>query len=147
MNPDDRSPRADHLRLVEALLFASAAPLDEDEPRASACRRAPTSRRSSPNSRSTIAAAASISCASPTAGPCAPRPISPPRLKLERKVARKLSRAAVETLAIIAYHQPVTRAEIEEIRGVIISKGTLDTLMEAGWIAPKGRRADRRAGR
>ena len=63
-----------------------------------------------------------------------------PRLKLERKVARKLSRAAVETLAIIAYHQPVTRAEIEEIRGVIISKGTLDTLMEAGWIVPKGRR-------
>src|SRR5690349_20773315 len=62
------------------------------------------------------------------------------RLQIERKVSRKLSRAAIETLAIIAYHQPVTRAEIEEIRGVIISKGTLDTLMEAGWIMPKGRR-------
>ncbi|HEX2580799.1 MAG TPA: SMC-Scp complex subunit ScpB [Dongiaceae bacterium] len=61
-------------------------------------------------------------------------------LRITRQITRKLSRAAVETLAIIAYHQPVTRAEIEEIRGVVISKGTLDTLLEAGWIAPKGRR-------
>ena len=53
---------------------------------------------------------------------------------------RRLSRAGVETLAIIAYHQPVTRAEIEEIRGVAVSKGTLDVLMEAGWVRPKGRR-------
>ena len=52
----------------------------------------------------------------------------------------KLSRAAIETLAIIAYHQPVTRAEIEEIRGVVISKGTLDVLLETGWIRPRGRR-------
>ena len=55
-------------------------------------------------------------------------------------VTRKLSRAAVETLAIIAYHQPVTRAEIEETRGVGLSRGTLDILLEAGWIRPKGRR-------
>ncbi len=55
-------------------------------------------------------------------------------------IARKLSRAAVETLAIIAYHQPVTRAEIEETRGVGLSRGTLDILLEAGWIRPKGRR-------
>ncbi len=61
-------------------------------------------------------------------------------LRIERPVARKLSRAAVETLAIIAYHQPVTRAEIEEIRGVALGKGTLDSLMEAGWVRPKGRR-------
>jgi segregation and condensation protein B len=61
-------------------------------------------------------------------------------LRIERPVARKLSRAAVETLAVIAYHQPVTRAEIEEIRGVALGKGTLDTLMEAGWVRPKGRR-------
>jgi len=54
--------------------------------------------------------------------------------------ARKLSRAAVETLAIIAYHQPVTRAEIEEIRGVSASKGTIDTLLETGWIRLRGRR-------
>lgn len=63
-----------------------------------------------------------------------------PRLALERLVPRKLSRAAVETLAIVAYHQPVTRGEIEEIRGVALSKGTLDTLMEAGWVRPRGRR-------
>ena len=62
------------------------------------------------------------------------------RLQIERQVPRKLSRAAIETLAIIAYHQPVTRAEIEEIRGVGLSRGTLDTLMEIGWIEPKGRR-------
>ncbi|MEJ8573311.1 SMC-Scp complex subunit ScpB [Microbaculum marinum] len=53
---------------------------------------------------------------------------------------RQLSRAALETLAIIAYHQPTTRAEIEEIRGVSISKGVLDVLMEAGWIRMRGRR-------
>ncbi len=53
---------------------------------------------------------------------------------------RKLSKAALETLAIIAYHQPVTRAEIEEIRGVTTSAGTLDILMETGWIRPRGRR-------
>jgi segregation and condensation protein B len=63
-----------------------------------------------------------------------------PFLQIERPVGRKLSRAAVETLAVIAYHQPVTRAEIEEIRGVALGKGTLDTLMEAGWVRPKGRR-------
>ena len=54
--------------------------------------------------------------------------------------SRRLSRAAVETLAINAYHEPVSRAEIEAIRGVQISKGTLDVLMEAGWIRPAGRR-------
>ena len=53
---------------------------------------------------------------------------------------RKLSRAAMETLAIIAYHQPVTRAEIEEIRGVTTSKGSVDVLLETGWIRPRGRR-------
>jgi segregation and condensation protein B len=53
---------------------------------------------------------------------------------------KKLSRAAVETLAIIAYHQPVTRAEIEEIRGISAAKGTLDVLLETGWVRPRGRR-------
>jgi segregation and condensation protein B len=61
-------------------------------------------------------------------------------LRETRDVARRLSRAGVETLAIIAYHEPVSRAEIEAIRGVQISKGTLDVLIEAGWIAPAGRR-------
>lgn len=63
-----------------------------------------------------------------------------PALRLETEVLRKLSQAALETLAIIAYHQPVTRAEIEEIRGKALSRGTLDTLLEAGWVRPKGRR-------
>jgi segregation and condensation protein B len=61
-------------------------------------------------------------------------------LRREREDTRKLSRAAVETLAIIAYHEPVSRAEIEAIRGVGISRGTLDVLMEAGWVRPAGRR-------
>jgi segregation and condensation protein B len=53
---------------------------------------------------------------------------------------RRLSRAALETLAIVAYHQPVTRAEIEDIRGVAISKGTMDVLIETGWVRLRGRR-------
>ena len=61
-------------------------------------------------------------------------------LRRTRDEPRKLSRAGIETLAIIAYHEPVSRAEIEAIRGVQISKGTLDVLMEAGWVRPAGRR-------
>jgi segregation and condensation protein B len=61
-------------------------------------------------------------------------------LRQEKDEPRKLSRAAVEVLAIIAYHEPVSRAEIEAIRGVQTSKGTLDVLLEAEWIAPAGRR-------
>ena len=61
-------------------------------------------------------------------------------LERQQKEERKLSKAALETLAIIAYHQPVTRAEIEEIRGVSTSPGTLDVLMETAWVRPRGRR-------
>jgi segregation and condensation protein B len=61
-------------------------------------------------------------------------------LRREKPEQRRLSRAAIETLAIIAYHQPVTRAEIEDIRGVALSKGTLDALMEVGWIKIRGRK-------
>jgi segregation and condensation protein B len=61
-------------------------------------------------------------------------------LAKEGEEKRKLSRAAIETLAIIAYHQPVTRADIEDIRGVLVSKGALDILMEAGWVRTRGRR-------
>ena len=61
-------------------------------------------------------------------------------LRREQVEQKKLSRAGVETLAIIAYHQPVTRAEIEEIRGVAVSKGTLDLLLELGWVRPGRRR-------
>ena len=61
-------------------------------------------------------------------------------LRPERVQTRKLSQAATETLAIVAYHQPVTRAEIEEIRGVAVAKGTLDILLETGWVRLRGRR-------
>lgn len=61
-------------------------------------------------------------------------------LRRDREDSRRLSRAGIETLAIIAYHEPVTRAEIEAIRGVQVAKGTIDVLMEAGWIRPAGRR-------
>jgi segregation and condensation protein B len=61
-------------------------------------------------------------------------------LRKERPEQRRLSRAAIETLAIIAYHQPVTRAEIEDIRGVMLSKGTIDVLMEIGWVKIRGRK-------
>ena len=61
-------------------------------------------------------------------------------LEIEVKILKKLSKAAVETLAIIAYHQPITRSEIEEIRGVSLSRGTLDLLLEIDWIHPVGKR-------
>lgn len=61
-------------------------------------------------------------------------------LQREKKDVRKLSRAALETLAIVAYHQPATRAEIEDIRGVALSKGTMDVLLETGWVRLRGRR-------
>ncbi len=138
MNPEiDAHP--DHLRLVEALLFAAAAPLDED-----------SLKERLPDDADVAALLAELEALYRPRGVNVVRvangwilrtaPDLAPRLRLERKVGRKLSRAAIETLAIIAYHQPVTRAEIEDIRGVIISKGTLDTLMEAGWIMPKGRK-------
>ena len=61
-------------------------------------------------------------------------------MQKEAKIQKKLSKAALETLSIIAYHQPVSRAEIEEIRGVTVSSGTIDTLMEINWVKIKGRR-------
>lgn len=61
-------------------------------------------------------------------------------MRIEKETPRKLSRAGMETLAIIAYHEPVTRGEIEEIRGVAVSRGTIDILLEAGWVKPRGRK-------
>jgi segregation and condensation protein B len=133
------SQRADHLRLLEALLFASAAPVDEANIRL----RLPKS-ADIPSLLAEIEAhyrGRGVNLVK-VAGGWTMRTASDlgPRLKLEQKVQRKLSRAAIETLAIVAYHQPVTRAEIEDIRGVVVSTGTLDVLMESSWIAPKGRR-------
>jgi segregation and condensation protein B len=129
----------DHLRLVEALLFAASEPLDV----ASIAARLPEDVPAEPllaelaehyASRGVNVVRIGDKWALRTA------PDLGPRLRLERPVARRLSRAAVETLAIIAYHQPVTRAEIEEIRGVALSRGTLELLLEAGWIRPGRRR-------
>jgi len=126
-------------RIVEALLFASPAPMAE----AALAARLPAGAdlRAALRSLGNVYATRGINLVqvhghwtlrtAPDLGSV---------LKLEIEQPRKLSRAAIETLAIIAYHQPVTRAEIEEIRGVVLSKGTLDILFEAGWIRPKGRK-------
>jgi len=138
-NPLTEPEPNDELRLLEALLFAAPSPVDEDG-----------MKQRLPEGVDIAALIAELAAFYAPRGVNVVRvaggwtirtaPDLAPRLKLTQKVGRKLSRAAIETLAIVAYHQPVTRAEIEEIRGVIISKGTLDTLMEAGWIVPKGRK-------
>ncbi len=127
------------LRLLEALIFASAEPLDER-----------TLAERLGNGVDIVRllaelkqdyAGRGIDLVS-TAGRWSFRtaPDLAEKLRVDAEVQRKLSRATVETLAIIAYHQPVTRAEIESIRGVATSKGTLDILMEAGWVRPGKRR-------
>jgi len=129
----------DNLRLVEALLFASAEPLAP----AQLARFLPEDCKVEPllADLETLYANRGVNLVK-RGGRWAFRtaPDLSPRMELENKVVRKLSRVALETLAVIAYHQPVTRAEIEEIRGVALSKGTLDALLEIGWIRPKGRR-------
>ncbi len=131
--------RAEELRILEALLFAAAAPLDEKV----LASRLPAGTDVHPLLQQ-------------LQREYAPRGVNLVRvggkwtlrtatdlawlLTHESVVTRKLSRAAIETLAIVAYHQPVTRAEVEEIRGVSTSKGTLDVLLETGWIRLRGRR-------
>jgi segregation and condensation protein B len=139
MSASEIEINADQLRLVEALLFAASAPLDAG----SIAARLPEGS----DVEALVAALAQhyegrgVNIVRVAGGwTLRTAPDLAPCLKLERTVTRKLSRAAIETLAIVAYHQPVTRAEIEEIRGVVVSSGTLDVLMEAGWIGPKGRR-------
>jgi segregation and condensation protein B len=131
--------RAQRLRLVEALLFAADQPLGEE-----ALSRHLDETAELPELLRELAqqyVGRGINLVKLAGGwAFQTAPDLAPKLRIERPVARKLSRAAVETLAIIAYHQPVTRAEIEQIRGVALGKGTLDALMEAGWIRPKGRR-------
>ena len=128
-----------HLRMVEALLFAAAEPLDE----ASLAARLPEGvdvpaaldeLRRAYGGRGVELARVAGKWALRTA------PDLKFLLREEAQETRRLSRAAVETLAVIAYHQPATRAEIEEVRGVGASRGTLDLLLEIGWIRPKGRR-------
>jgi segregation and condensation protein B len=137
--PDTEGDRAQVLRLIEALLFASSAPLDE----AAIAERVPKG-SDIPALIADLAGdyrGRGVNLVFVAGGwTFRTAPDLAEKLKLEKIVPRKLSRAGIETLAIMAYHQPVTRAEIEDIRGVAISKGTLDVLMEIGWIAPHGRR-------
>ena len=127
------------LRLVEAVLFATETPMD-----------AATLATRLPEGSDVAALLASV------AESYAPRGVNlvqvggrwmfrtaedlAPQMRVYANPQRKLSRAAIETLAIVAYHQPITRAEMEEIRGVGLSKGTIDMLFEQGWITPRGRR-------
>jgi segregation and condensation protein B len=127
------------LRLVEAILFAAAAPLNERElaerlPAGADVRKLLALLEADYAARGVCLMRAGATWAFATA------PDLAPLLATERRIEIKLSRAAMETLAIVAYHQPVTRGDIEEIRGVQVSKGTLDVLFEQGWVAPKGRR-------
>jgi segregation and condensation protein B len=129
----------DRLRLIEALLFAAPEPLSDDD----------LARRLGEGADvaallgelAALYAERGVNLVRVAGGwTFRTAPDLAASLKSERAVTRKLSRAAVETLAIVAYHQPVTRAEIEAIRGVALARGTLDRLMEAGWARPAGRR-------
>jgi segregation and condensation protein B len=129
----------EHLRMVEALLFAASEPLDQKS--------LTTSLPEGADVPDVLAAlqvlyekrGVNLCC---VAGKYQFRTASDLAflLRKEKPEQKRLSRAAIETLAIIAYHQPVTRAEIEEIRGVAMSKGTVDTLMEIGWVKIRGRK-------
>ncbi|GAA0556794.1 SMC-Scp complex subunit ScpB [Rhizomicrobium electricum] len=129
----------EHMRMCEALLFASAEPLSEEALKASL-----------PEGSNVAAIIAELQKEYEGRGVNLVRVAEKWQfrtaadlaflLRKEKPEQKKLSRAAIETLAIIAYHQPVTRAEIEDIRGVMLSKGTLDTLMEVGWIKIRGRK-------
>jgi segregation and condensation protein B len=134
------SERAEQLRLVEALLFAIAEPIAEEALSRHLDDTADVS--SLLHELAEIYAGRGVNLVRLAGGwTFHTAPDLAASLRIERPVARKLSRAAIETLAVIAYHQPVTRAEIEQIRGVALGKGTIDTLMEAGWVRPKGRHA------
>jgi segregation and condensation protein B len=130
---------AQHLRLLEALIFAGTQALDEKELAERLPDDADLSRLLADLGE--LYASRGVNLVK-VAGGYAFRtaPDLSEKLKIERPVTRKLSRAAIETLAIIAYHQPVTRTEIEQVRGVGLSKGTLDLLFEQSWIKPMGRR-------
>ena len=131
--------RPEELRILEALLFAASEPLDQ----AALAKRMP-------EGVDVKAALAQLQADYATRGVNLIRVANKWTFRTAGDLAwlmsrestetKKLSRAAIEVLAIVAYHQPVTRAEIEEIRGVVTSKGTLDVLLETGWIKPRGRR-------
>lgn len=131
--------RVQRLRILEALLFAASEPLDEAKLAGHLKDGGDVAELLT--ELQAIYAARGINLVK-VAGKWCFRTAEDLGYLLERHALeeRRLSRAALETLSIIAYHQPVTRAEIEEIRGVTTSKGTLDVLMETNWIRPRGRR-------
>ena len=136
---DNEIVRAEELRILEALLFAATEPLDEKIlgkrlPAGVDARALLMQLQKEYEPRGVNLVRVAGKWALRTATDLAWL------LTHEAVVTRKLSRAAIETLAIVAYHQPVTRAEVEEIRGVTTSKGTLDVLLETGWIKLRGRR-------
>ncbi|MET0905579.1 MAG: SMC-Scp complex subunit ScpB, partial [Tardiphaga sp.] len=131
--------RPDELRILEALLFASTEPLDQAAlakrmPDGINIKQALEQLQADYAMRGINLVRIANKWTFRTAGDLAWL------MTRETSETKKLSRAAVEVLAIVAYHQPVTRAEIEDIRGVVTSKGTLDVLLETGWIKPRGRR-------
>jgi segregation and condensation protein B len=132
-------PRAEALRLLEALLFAAGEPLDEATlakglPEGVNVKESLEQLQAEYATRGVNLVRIGKKWTFRTAGDLSWL------LTKETVESRKLSRAAIETLAIIAYHQPVTRAEIEEIRGVQTAAGTLDVLLKTAWIRPRGRR-------
>jgi segregation and condensation protein B len=137
---DEETPdRAEGLRILEALLFAAEAPLDEKIlgarlPAGTDVHALLLQLQRDYETRGVNLVRVNGKWTLRTANDLAWL------LTHESVVTRKLSRAAIETLAIVAYHQPVTRAEVEDIRGVTTSKGTLDVLLETGWIRLRGRR-------
>ena len=140
---EDRSPaigvNPEHLRMTEALLFAASEPLDSKALSTSLPEGADVAALLSTLQRTYEARGVNLVC---VAGKWQFRTASDLAflLRKEQPEQRRLSRAAIETLAIIAYHQPVTRAEIEDVRGVMLSRGTLDVLMEIGWVKIRGRK-------
>ena len=130
---------ADPQHILEAILFASAEPLPEADLQARLGAAVDVSDLLTALQRHYAGRGIRLECSGRHwAFRTAPELAS--ALVRERVIVRKPSRAALETLSVIAYRQPVTRAEIEAVRGVTVAKGTLDLLLEAGWVAPKGRR-------
>jgi len=135
----DVQERPEELRLLEAMLFAASEPLSERDlaarlPQGADVQDALKRLQQDYASRGVNLVRVGGKWTFRTAGDLSWL------LSKETVETRKLSRAAIETLAIIAYHQPVTRTEIEDIRGVSTSKGSIDVLLETGWIKPRGRR-------
>ncbi|HEY4077600.1 MAG TPA: SMC-Scp complex subunit ScpB [Rhizomicrobium sp.] len=129
----------EHLRMVEALLFAASEPLDQKSLATSLPEGADVPGLLKALEEIYEKRGVNLCC---VAGKYQFRTASDLAflLRKEQPEQKRLSKAAIETLAIIAYHQPVTRAEMEDIRGVAMSKGTLDTLMEVGWVKIRGRK-------